>query len=155
MNKPVADEYNTSFGQVLAVRVTEENADNVALWCNGQVIKYDPLDAPETLIYVKLKTHDRHLRVIEDTANPGEWVVMSPSNGHYAVYADKLFLVMVMVKDKEDPFRPLDEEKHENVAKIIGQLMEYQDFVTNKGGGTEETVSAAELAALQIWYEFR
>lgn len=149
MSEFVFEEYNTVLGRVDAIRVTDKNIRSVARYCDGDVHEYPDLDAPEPVSYITLIVLDRHLRSMEDKADIGEWVVVEKHNGgHFGVYADKLFLGMVRDMVAEDA-------KHDSLARILTQLMEYQDFVTSKGGTTEETASAAELAALQIAHLFR
>jgi hypothetical protein len=141
------DKFDTALGFVRAVRLSETNVNAIAEWCQGEVVRYAPKDAPAQTIFLRLKVRDRHYRIVEDTANLGEWIV-DDAQGQVAVYADKVFLSMI--KDLQ-----IDEAKFFEMSKILYQLMEYQDFVTQKGGGTEETSSAAELAALQIAHLFQ
>jgi hypothetical protein len=149
VSKNVFDEYNTVFGRVDAVRVSNQNMTEVAAWCGGEVRIFPVLDTPEPECYIALTSTNTHLRSELDRAEVGEWIVENKDGDpRRIVWADKLFLSLLTD-------RVLDEEKHDRVSKILAQLMEYQDYVTGKGGGTEETVSAAELAALQIGYEFR
>lgn len=155
MSELVFDSYNTVLGPVAAIRLTLDNIQEAAKKCpEGMLCSEVPEGSSKAVHYISLHSKNRHGKVVEDRADIGEWVVLFTADDNYgdvAVYEDKLFLAMV----KDYVTRPVDEEKHENVAKILSQLMEYQDFVTGKGGGTAETESAAELAALQIWYEFR
>lgn len=142
----VADRYNTILGPVLAVRVKEENLAAVAAWCTDGTVCTEPtLDAPDEVRYISLVARNNHDRLIADRAEIGEWVVQG-TDGQFTVYEDKRFLKLIVDKDVKIR-NVLDLE---GITKLVTQAMEYQDHVTQRGGGVEETADVAEFVALQI-----
>lgn len=80
---------------VEAVKVTENNLDEVAAWCNGQAVK----DAKP---HVKLK--DVHTREEKNTrAFPGSWILKSAQG--YRIYGEKAFHACFTKADVE-PKKP-------------------------------------------------
>lgn len=142
MSKPVYDEYNTVMGPVEAVRVTRENIRDVARWCGGEVKEYAILDTPEPELYIALTASNTHLKVVDEKADIGEWVVeVVDDEPRRFVYADKLFLGRI----RDAPRLNLTA-----AARLIREAMAYQEQITSRGGTLQEGYSVADFAAMQI-----
>ncbi len=75
--------------EVLALRVTEENQQSLALWSDGLVIE-DESGRPYVHVSVKRPATERLTR-----AYPGDWILRSESETRgpsYKVYTEKAFL---------------------------------------------------------------
>lgn len=78
--------YNRSPFQIEAVQVTEENIQEVAAWCEGEVKLQEKKGSREQ--YILVKVH-RPLNEKHKMAFVGDWVTKSETG--YKVYTDRAF----------------------------------------------------------------
>lgn len=74
--------------QVDAVQVTAENINEVAEWCQGEVLTSQPQERDTAEPYIKVRVH-RALNERQTKAFVGDWVLYAGLG--YKVYTDKAF----------------------------------------------------------------
>jgi hypothetical protein len=84
---------------VQAVRVTDENLDEVAEWCEGTICSIER-DGKDPVDYVKVATI-RPMRERQTQAFPGDWVLKTGIG--IKVYTDKAFKRAFVEAPESDP----------------------------------------------------
>lgn len=85
--------------EVEAVKVTDENMQEVAEWCGGDVRRATPRSGSDVKAYVKVPAHNP-LNEKQKRAFEGDWVLRSPAG--FKVYTDHAMVKSFSELDKSE-----------------------------------------------------
>jgi hypothetical protein len=92
-----------------AVRVTKQNFDAIAEWCQGEILEEDDRNQQEQK-FIRVRVHNpKNTR--QTQAFVGDWILYTERG--YKVYTNKAFRGSFDLVEVEDPDLDLDEELSE------------------------------------------
>lgn len=95
--------------EIDAVQVTPENLEEVAAWCQGEILAGESEDTAQR--HIKVRVH-RPLNDRQTKAYPGDWVLYAGKG--YKVYTDKAF---------KTSFQPSPQGDSDEAEEVIGSVV--------------------------------